>query len=79
MDIAMPVMDGLEATRRIREREDGGEEVPIIALTAQAMDGMIEQCLDTGMDDYLAKPVTRDSLVAALRRWIEPQTASQPL
>jgi signal transduction histidine kinase/ActR/RegA family two-component response regulator len=78
MDIAMPVMDGLEATRRIREREDGGEEVPIIALTAQAMDGMIEECLDTGMDDYLAKPVTRDSLVAALRRWIEPETAELP-
>jgi signal transduction histidine kinase/ActR/RegA family two-component response regulator len=75
MDIAMPVMDGLEATRRIRARENGGEEVPIIALTAQAMDGMIEQCLDTGMDDYVAKPVTRDSLVAALRRWIEPETA----
>jgi signal transduction histidine kinase/ActR/RegA family two-component response regulator len=75
MDIAMPVMDGFEATRRIRQRENGGEEVPIIALTAQAMDGVIEQCLDTGMDDYLAKPVTRESLVTALRRWIEPQAA----
>jgi CheY-like chemotaxis protein len=76
LDIAMPVMDGLEATRRIRARENGGEEVPIIALTAHAMDGIIEQCLDTGMDDYLAKPVTRESLAAALRRWIEPETAA---
>jgi signal transduction histidine kinase/ActR/RegA family two-component response regulator len=71
MDIAMPRMDGFEATRRIREREHGGEEVPIIALTAHVMDGMFEQCLDAGMDDYLAKPVTRDQVVAALRRWIE--------
>jgi CheY-like chemotaxis protein len=75
MDIAMPVMDGLEATRRIRERErgEGGEEVPIIGLTAHAMEGIFEQCLDAGMDDYLAKPVARESVIAALQRWIEPE------
>jgi signal transduction histidine kinase/CheY-like chemotaxis protein len=73
MDIAMPVIDGFEATRRIRRREQGSEEVPIIALTAQVMEGTFEQCLDAGMDDYLAKPVTRDAMAAALRRWIAPK------
>jgi len=77
MDIAMPVMDGFEATRRIRERERGGEEVPIIALTAQVIDGIFEQCLDAGMDDHLAKPVTRDSVAGALQRWIEPDRATR--
>ncbi|MGB5082553.1 MAG: response regulator [Burkholderiales bacterium] len=72
MDIAMPVMDGFEATHRIREREGGGDEVPIIALSAQVMDGIFERCLDAGMDDHLAKPVTRDAIVAALQRWIGP-------
>jgi len=76
MDIAVPVMDGFEATRRIRERENGGEEVPIIALSAHAMDGIFEQCLDAGMDDYLAKPLTRESVLAALRRWIEPESSA---
>ncbi len=70
MDIAMPVMDGFEATRRIRERENGDEEVPIIALSAQAMDGILERCLDAGMDDHVAKPFTRDEVVAALNRWV---------
>jgi signal transduction histidine kinase/ActR/RegA family two-component response regulator len=76
MDIGLPVMDGFEATRRIRERENGDSEVPIIALTAQVSQGIFEQCLDAGMDDYLAKPVTRDSMVAALWRWLEPVPAS---
>jgi CheY-like chemotaxis protein len=78
MDIAMPVMDGFEATRRIRRREQEGEEVPIIALTAQVIDGTFEQCLDAGMDDYLAKPVTKDAVAAALQRWIAPERR-QPL
>jgi hypothetical protein len=75
MDIAMPVIDGFEATRRIRSREQGGEEVPIIALTAQVTDGTFEECLDAGMDDYLAKPVTKDAVAAALQRWIAPERA----
>jgi CheY-like chemotaxis protein len=72
MDIGLPGMDGFEATRLIRSREQEGVEVPIIALTALVNDGIFEQCLDAGMDDYLAKPVTRASLVAALLRWLEP-------
>jgi signal transduction histidine kinase/CheY-like chemotaxis protein len=75
MDIAMPVIDGFEATRRIRSREQGGEEVPIIALTAQVTDGTFEECLDAGMDDYLAKPVSKDAVAAALQRWIAPERA----
>jgi len=72
MDIAMPVIDGFEAARRIRsgEQHQNAEEVPIIALTAQVMEGTFEQCLDAGMDDYLTKPVTKDSVAAALERWI---------
>src|SRR5262245_15439733 len=74
MDIAMPSMDGFEATRRIRSRERGDEEeVPIIALSAQVMENIFEQCLDAGMDDYLAKPVTKNSIAATLQRWIAPQ------
>ncbi len=76
MDIAMPVMDGFEATRHIREREQGAEEVPIIALSAHATNGIFERCLDAGMDDYVAKPLTRDRVVGALLRWIEPAMAA---
>ena len=77
MDVAMPVMDGFEATQRIRKRERDGDEVPIIALTAQISGGTFEQCLKAGMDDHLAKPVTRDALVAGLLRWIEPERATR--
>ena len=79
MDVAMPVIDGFEATRRIRRLEQGGEEVPIIALTAQVTEGAFEQCLDVGMDDYLAKPVTRDAMLAMLRRWVVPAHGERQL
>jgi CheY-like chemotaxis protein len=69
------MIDGFEAARRIRsgEQNQRAEEVPIIALTAQVTEGTFEQCLDAGMDDYLAKPVTKDAVAAALERWIMPE------
>ena len=66
MDVQMPEMDGLEATRRIRARVEGGPR--IVAMTANAMDGDREACLEAGMDDYVGKPIRVDELVAALAR-----------
>jgi two-component system, sensor histidine kinase and response regulator len=69
MDVQMPEMDGLEATRLIRMQEKKGEHIPIIALTAHAMQGDRELCLDAGMDDYLSKPLQPQDVIATLERW----------
>ena len=73
MDCQMPVLDGYAATRRWRELEAeraDGTRLPIVAMTANAMAGDRQRCLDAGMDDYLAKPVSREQLEGCLHRWL---------
>jgi len=84
MDCQMPVMDGYKATRELRRRERPQEgrhkgrrdHLPVIAMTAHAMEGAADDCLQAGMDDYLSKPLRRNQLNEALRRWIPSQSES---
>jgi len=69
MDLQMPEMDGYEATRRIREKFDANQ-LPIIAMTAHAMESEFRKCIEAGMNDHVAKPVDPDQLKATLVRWI---------
>jgi len=80
MDCQMPELDGFEATRMIRQREQGtGRRIPIVALTAHALQGDRALCLEAGMDDYLSKPFTIEQLKAVLHRWLPPSSLpSQP-
>src|SRR5690606_14628147 len=69
MDVQMPVMDGYAATRRIRELEAGRRHTPIVALTANAMSGQLERCLEEGMDGLLTKPLEVDPLREVLEKY----------
>jgi len=70
MDCRMPVMDGFEATARIRELEAGGRRTPIIAMTASVMQSDSEHCIAAGMDDFLGKPLDPERMQEVLARWL---------
>ncbi|MBF0446908.1 MAG: response regulator [Magnetococcales bacterium] len=73
MDIQMPIMDGLQATRIIRQ-QDHYKNIPIIAITANAIRGDRERCLESGMNDYITKPIRQLALFSCLAKWIKPMS-----
>lgn len=75
MDCQMPIMDGFEATSKIveHEKENNEKHIPIIALTANAMKGDRERCIEAGMDDYLPKPVRQKDFAAMIGKWLKPK------
>ena len=81
MDVHMPEMDGLEATRRIRDAKSTVRNhlIPVVAMTASAMKGDREMCLDAGMNDYISKPINRAELVRVLEQWAAPQPAEKTI
>jgi two-component system, sensor histidine kinase len=72
MDCLMPEVDGFQATKALRDRErrEGGSQIPIIALTANAFASDREKCLAAGMSDYLSNPFTADDIERQLRKWL---------
>jgi CheY-like chemotaxis protein len=73
MDCQMPEMDGYDATRAIRKHEPPDRRAVIIAMTADAMSGARQHCLDAGMDDYIAKPVRLEDLAAILGKFLRAE------
>jgi two-component system, sensor histidine kinase and response regulator len=74
MDVQMPDVDGLEATREIRKREvSTGKHIPIVAMTAHAMEGDRERCIEAGMDDYISKPIKASMLFEVIERLCDTQ------
>jgi CheY-like chemotaxis protein len=78
MDCQMPVMDGFEATREIR-KDERFADLPILAMTANAMTGDREKCLECGMNDHISKPIDVGQLFVTLERWIKPKAAAAEL
>ncbi|TVR91819.1 MAG: response regulator [Spirochaetaceae bacterium] len=80
MDVQMPIMDGLTATRLIRQGAHGvlSRTIPIVAMTAHALVGDKERCLEAGMDDYIAKPISPEQVMAVLERYLERSTEPPP-
>jgi len=79
MDVQMPEMDGFEATGKIREHEKNtGKHIPIIAMTAHALKGDEDRCLQAGMDGYVSKPIRTNELYAALEKTVKKEEASDP-
>jgi CheY-like chemotaxis protein len=68
MDIQMPQLDGMKATKVIRD--NGFDKIPIVAMTAHAMKGDREKCLEAGMDDYVPKPVKRELVFELVEKWV---------
>jgi two-component system sensor histidine kinase/response regulator len=77
MDMQMPEMDGREATRRIRQ-QPAFQDLPVIAMTANAMKSDVEACQAAGMNDFISKPIDRAALVKTLRRWLPATAAAAP-
>ncbi|QSA97918.1 response regulator [Methylococcus sp. EFPC2] len=79
MDVQMPVMDGLQATEALREheREYGGEHIYVVAMTAHALQGDKERCLEAGMDAYISKPLRETELLATVERWHSASPATE--
>lgn len=73
MDCSLPGIDGYEVTRRFRLSEKGGNRTPVIAMTAAALEGDRERCLQSGMDDYMTKPIDLEALDRTLRAWRDPR------
>jgi PAS domain S-box-containing protein len=78
MDVQMPNLDGLEATRQIRALGGAVGAVPIVAMTASAMEGDRTQCLNAGMNDYVSKPIDAAALLQAVARWVEVSSDAAP-